>query len=87
MSCVFLHHPSLYLLRPGLPLTPELTATAGLASQLAPGSPCLHFPVIRITGGHHTHLTFYGEAGDSNSRPYTCAASTLSTEPPPYPLT
>lgn len=44
----------------GLPLTPELTDTAG---QLDPGSPCLHLPVIRIPGGHHTHLTFYGEAG------------------------
>lgn len=66
----------------GLSSKPRAHHLASLASQLAPGSLCLHLPMM----GLMPHPPgFYKGSGDLNSCPHTCRASIFTTEPSPQP--
>lgn len=66
----------------GLSGKPRAHHLASLASLLAPGSLCLHLPMM----GLMPHPPgFYKGSGDLNSCPHTCRASIFTTEPSPQP--
>lgn len=64
---------------------PQVTDISSLASQLALRIPCLHLPRLEVQVGHHIYPAFryLSKFWDSDSSPYLCAISTLTTKSHP----
>lgn len=71
-------HCSPYVLRQGSHLVLQLSNSASLANQLAPGIPCLCPPSAGITSDLPTHPVSMLELGIPNLGPHACTASAFT---------